>query len=144
MELSCKSEYILLALLELASHYHTQEPLQLRQIAQRQSIPNRYLEQLLVNLKRSGLVVSHRGAKGGYFLAKEPASITLLEVMYCIEGIDQDANQNGCGTGERQVIQKLWREVSQGAQKVLAGYTLQDLVEQSQMIQQSSNLMYYI
>lgn len=144
MELSCKSEYILLALLELASHYHTQEPLQLRQIAQRQNIPNRYLEQLLVNLKRSGLVISHRGAKGGYFLAKEPTAITLLEVMNCIEGFDQENPKADGTTGERQVIQKLWREVSAGAQKVLAGYTLQDLVEQCQIMQQSSNLMYYI
>ena len=57
MELSCKSEYAILALLELASHYQKGEPLQIRQIAAQQNIPDRYLEQLLATLRRGRLVM---------------------------------------------------------------------------------------
>ena len=81
VELSCKSEYALLALIELATHYSSGEPLQIRQIAAQQNIPDRYLEQLLATLRRYGLVRSQRGAKGGYLLAREPWKITLLEVV---------------------------------------------------------------
>ncbi|HLO86656.1 MAG TPA: Rrf2 family transcriptional regulator, partial [Nostocaceae cyanobacterium] len=54
MELSCKSEYAILALLEMATHYESGEPMQIRQIAAQQNIPDRYLEQLLATLRRGG------------------------------------------------------------------------------------------
>ncbi|HEY9826719.1 MAG TPA: Rrf2 family transcriptional regulator, partial [Stenomitos sp.] len=88
MELSSKSEYALLALMALADRFQGNDPLQIRQIAARQDIPDRYLEQLLATLRRSGLVRSQRGAKGGYMLAREPWQITVLEVIRCIEGYD--------------------------------------------------------
>jgi Rrf2 family protein len=60
VELSCKSEYAILALLELAAQYAIGEPLQIRQIATQQQIPDRYLEQLLATLRRAGLVRSQQ------------------------------------------------------------------------------------
>lgn len=111
MELSCKSEYALLALLALASHHASGEPQQIRQIASQQEIPDRYLEQLLATLRRAAIVRSQRGAKGGYVLAREPWQITLLEVVRCIEGLDHNGEgapmplrsgeRLGKGTGER-------------------------------------------
>jgi Rrf2 family protein len=145
VELSCKSEYALLALLEMAAQYKENEPLQIRQIAARQNIPDRYLEQLLANLRRHGLVRSQRGAKGGYLLAREPWKITLLEIMDCIEGLDVPAPENLCNTQtvEKAVVWEAWREAYQAVRSVLQRYTLQDLCERRDAKQQL-NIMYYI
>ncbi len=145
MELSCKSEYALLALLELADRYSQSEPLQIRQIAALQSIPDRYLEQLLATLRRAGLVRSQRGAKGGYVLAREPWKITLLEVVESIEGTDsqQVETQRGVKSIEGMVIREAWQEAGQAADAVLQKYSLQDLTEQRNSRQQL-DLMYYI
>jgi Rrf2 family cysteine metabolism transcriptional repressor len=94
VELSLKSEYALLALLVLANHYSAAQPLQIRQIASQQNIPDRYLEQLLATLRRNGLVRSQRGSKGGYLLAREPWSISVWEVVQCIEGIETSTSKS--------------------------------------------------
>ncbi|GAB4339799.1 MAG: Rrf2 family transcriptional regulator [Leptolyngbyaceae cyanobacterium] len=145
VELSCKNEYAILALIELASHFNSGEPLQIRQISQQQHIPDRYLEQLLATLRRGGLVRSQRGARGGYVLAREPWKINLLEVITCLEGadsqpIDQDAPVK---TVESAVISELWNEAHQAAQAVLQRYTLQDLCEKRDARRQL-DIMYYI
>ncbi|MDJ0706807.1 MAG: Rrf2 family transcriptional regulator [Leptolyngbyaceae cyanobacterium MO_188.B28] len=144
MELSCKSEYALLALLELSTHYNTGEPLQIRQIAAKQNIPDRYLEQLLATLRRAGLVRSQRGAKGGYLLTQEPWKITLFDVVSCIEGIDAQSEQESAPTTtESLVVRGMWREVRQAAEAVLQKYTLQDLAEKRDAKHQM-DIMYYI
>ncbi len=145
MELSCKSEYALLALLELAIHYSEGEPLQIRQIAAQQNIPDRYLEQLLATLRRGGLVRSQRGAKGGYILAREPWKITLFEVLGCLEGFDVNPREQDSSpkTLENSVIQEIWHEARQAANLVLQKYTLQHLCEQ-RAARQQLDIMYYI
>ncbi|WP_413166927.1 RrF2 family transcriptional regulator [Capilliphycus salinus ALCB114379] len=145
MELSCKSQYALLALLELAAHYREGEPRQIRQIASQHNIPDRYLEQLLATLKRSGLVRSQRGAKGGYLLAKEPSQITLFDVVVCLEGPSNSAsNRNGHDKSlESRVVGEVWQEASEMANSILQKYTLKDLCEKLDALRQT-NLMYYI
>ncbi|WP_071516380.1 Rrf2 family transcriptional regulator [Geitlerinema sp. PCC 9228] len=145
MELSCKSQYALLALLELATHYEDAEPMQIRQIAAGQNIPDRYLEQLLATLRRSHLVRSQRGARGGYLLAIEPWHITLFDVVRCIEGFDGEANAKDCQsqTVEGTVVGEIWQEVRETAYSVLQKYTIQDLRERRDERNQL-NLMYYI
>lgn len=144
VDLSCKSEYALLALLELSPHYGSGEPLQIRQIAAQQNIPDRYLEQLLATLRRAGLVKSQRGARGGYLLARDPWKITLYDVVSCIEGFDaQTGPEKSPETSEALVIQTVWGEVRQAAEDVLQRYTLQDLVDQRNAKQQL-DIMYYI
>lgn len=145
VELSCKSEYALLALLELANNAGTGDPLQIRQIAADQNIPDRYLEQLLATLRRGGLVRSQRGAKGGYVLAREPWKITLLEIVNCIEGIDTqgaDDPQEGKSL-EGMVILEVWQEARQASDAVLQKYTLQDLLQKRDARRQL-DIMYYI
>ncbi|NEP62344.1 MAG: Rrf2 family transcriptional regulator [Symploca sp. SIO2G7] len=144
VELSCKSEYAILALLELSLHYKKGEPLQIRQIAAQQNIPDRYLEQLLATLRRAGFVKSQRGAKGGYLLAQAPWNIMLLDVVNCIEGLENRDNAgNAVLTTERQVVRSLWQDVQAAAQAVLTAHTLQNLVEQRNAKHQI-DLMYYI
>lgn len=145
MELSCKTEYALLALLELAISYHKGEPLQIRQIAAKQNIPDRYLEQPLATLRRCGLVRSQRGAKGGYILGREPWKITLLEVVYCLEGLDPQASgiDTKLKTVETAVLRDIWHEGIEAAHAVLQKYTLQDLREKQESMRQL-DIMYYI
>ena len=144
VELSCKSEYALLALLELSLHYDKGEPLQIRQIAAQQNIPDRYLEQLLATLRRAGFVKSQRGAKGGYLLAQAPWSVALLDVVNCIEGLENKDNASDAVlTTERQVVRGLWQKVQEAAREVLSAHTLQDLVEQRNAEHQV-DLTYYI
>jgi Rrf2 family protein len=145
VELSCKSEYALLALMALADQFHSNEPLQIRQIAAQQNIPDRYLEQLLATLRRSGLVRSQRGSKGGYLLAREPWQITVLEVMTCIEGHDIIASteNKATRTTEKRVIDAVWQGACETLRTVLQNHTLQDLCDRRDT-QQQSELMYYI
>ena len=146
MELSCKSEYALLALFELAQHFNTGDPLQIKQIATRQDIPERYLEQLLATLRRCGLVRSQRGAKGGYLLVREPWTISLQEAIDAIEGGESNTGRAGGDaedTVERELLRETWTEARSAAEGVLKNYTLQDLCDLRAQ-RQRANVMYYI
>ncbi|MFN6482570.1 MULTISPECIES: RrF2 family transcriptional regulator [unclassified Nostoc] len=145
MVISNKSEYALLALLELASCYPKGEALQIREIAALQDIPNRYLEQLLATLRRGGLIKSIRGAKGGYVLARDPAKITVFDAFSCMEGSDIVVSpcEPTPNTVEGEIIQEVWQEARQAANSVLEKYTLQDLCER-RAIREQKELMYYI
>jgi Rrf2 family transcriptional regulator, cysteine metabolism repressor len=85
MKLSKKSEYGLRALLELTLA-HGKTTLQRQEIATRQHIPVEFLEQILLMLKRAGLISSRRGARGGYVLIKQPKDITLGQVIRILDG----------------------------------------------------------
>jgi Rrf2 family protein len=143
VELSCRTEYALLALLELAGHYPQQEPLQIKQIAAQQQIPERYLEQLLATLRRGGFVQSQRGAKGGYFLIQEPWKITLFDVVNCLEGTEHQKKEPLVETVESAVVEEIWQDVCESVREVLKRYTLQDLSDKRDS-QRQMNIMYYI
>lgn len=83
--LSAKGIYGLSALLELGLNY-SRGPMQIRDIAERHSIPQHYLEQILVILKKAGYVESYRGAQGGYTLSRDPDSVPVLDVLARLEG----------------------------------------------------------
>ncbi|BAY22771.1 hypothetical protein NIES2100_25340 [Calothrix sp. NIES-2100] len=145
MEISCKSEYAILALLEMATHYQSGEPMQIRQIAAQQNIPDRYLEQLLATLRRGGIIKSQRGSKGGYLLAREPKKITIFEILECLEGMDVRAEpaDNNRRTIDSGVIAEIWQEACQAANSVFQNYSLQDLCEKRDSRRQL-DIMYYI
>ncbi|MFP4484920.1 MAG: RrF2 family transcriptional regulator [Spirochaetota bacterium] len=82
---SAKGVYGLLAVVELARNYRG-APIQIRDIARRRGIPQHYLEQILVVLKKAGYVESFRGAQGGYALAGDPRELTVEEVLTALEG----------------------------------------------------------
>lgn len=83
--ISVKGVYGLTAVIELAMNYNN-GPMQIRDIAEAHSIPRHYLEQLLVILKKAGIVESYRGPHGGYALAKDPKHIKVVDVMSNLEG----------------------------------------------------------
>jgi Rrf2 family cysteine metabolism transcriptional repressor len=85
MRLSTKGEYASRAMLELALHHPT-GPLHIRTISAAQEIPERFLEQILLLLKRAGYLRSKKGPNGGYSLAKPPAEITVAEIIRVMDG----------------------------------------------------------
>ena len=85
MRLSRKSEYACLAMIDLAEHHQT-EVVKIVDLSSRRAIPKKYLEQILLMLKRAGFVSSARGPGGGYKLAKPPERISLAEIIRLMDG----------------------------------------------------------
>lgn len=136
MKLSKKSEYGLRALLELTIA-HDETTLQRHEIADRQHIPIEFLEQILLTLKRAGLVASRRGIKGGYTLIKQPKEITLGHVIRLLDGplapigcVSKTAYQkcNECpyANKTRCPLQQVMGEVRDAIAGILDHYTLAD------------------
>ena len=86
MRISKKTDYALRALFTLVDH-HGGAPIPIRELARRNDVPKRFLEQIMLGLKSQGWVDSTAGIRGGYFLAKNPAKITLGEVVRHFDGI---------------------------------------------------------
>lgn len=86
VKLSVKSEYACLALIELASLYNKDIRRTIAEIAEIKGIPKKYLEQILLSLKRAGYVKSYKGSKGGYKLAKAPSKINVAEIIRLMDG----------------------------------------------------------
>lgn len=143
MELSSKVEYAMVSLLEMASRPHADKPLQIKQIADKHRIPERYLEQVFSLLRRSGIIQSQRGSKGGYFLAREAWQITLLDILLCLEDPNSAKGVQAHKPLDRSLIYEIWTEAQQSARDVLRRYTLRDLCQQMELRQQL-NTMYYI
>jgi len=126
-----KGEYGTRALLELARHYG-KGPLQSSQIAARQQIPENYLNQLLIILRRAGLIQSIRGPQGGHLLSRDPSEISLAEVLYTLEGptAPRDCVEEGiqdCSLYDICAIRDVWYEVMLATDKVLNSVTLEAL-----------------
>ncbi len=124
MKFSIKSQYGLQAMLELALKYGN-EPEQISSIARNQKLPVRFLEQLLLGLKRSGLLLSTRGKFGGYNLAKHPSDITILEVIEALEGPIALASVK---MKKSPVLLEAFQKIEDNIKKNLAQTTLEDLV----------------
>ncbi|MBW4563459.1 MAG: Rrf2 family transcriptional regulator [Mojavia pulchra JT2-VF2] len=143
LDLSSKVEYALLALLELASHHGKKVPLTMSEITAKQPIPERYLEQILTNLRRAGVVQSQRGSKGGFVLIREPWQITLLEIVTVVEGERKEKDSSEVSTLERRLVHEIWEQANTACIELLRSYTLQDLCQQREARAQQSP-MYYI
>jgi Rrf2 family protein len=143
LDLSSKVEYALLALLELASHHGKKVPLTMSEITAKQPIPERYLEQILTNLRRAGVVQSQRGSKGGFVLVREPWQITLLEIVTLVEGERKEKETSVPPTLERSLVLEVWDQANTASVEVLRSYTLQDLCQEREVRAQQSP-MYYI
>ncbi|MBL7214905.1 MAG: Rrf2 family transcriptional regulator [Phycisphaerae bacterium] len=134
MKLSSRARYGMRAILELAMEYG-KDPLQIKTIAEREDISNKYLEQLIAMLKAAGLVRSIRGPRGGYLLAKPPAEIKLKEVFVTLEGPMIPAecldHPEFCPRCMDCATREIWSELQDAINSVLESVTLADLVERS-------------
>jgi Rrf2 family transcriptional regulator, cysteine metabolism repressor len=124
MNISVKGEYALQALLDLAAQ-RPGEPVKIAEIAQRQQIPQKFLELILASLKQGGFVESRRGAEGGYLLARSPEQLTVGEVLRFIEG--PAAGRGKARPGTESAFSDMWRQVDQAISDVVDKTTFASL-----------------
>jgi len=131
MFISTKGRYGLRAMLELALGYNG-EPVSIRDISKSQDISEKYLENILSILKNAKLVISRRGAKGGYAIAKPPEEIKLIQVINTLEGSISPVDcvdENICKKVSECVLYDVWKEIKDVIEKILSSITLKDLVD---------------
>jgi len=121
MKFSIKSEYALRAMVELAINYR-KGSVQISEIAKEQNIPERYLEQILLLLKRAGLIESARGVRGGYSLSRLPRDISLNHILVTTEGYTSVPTNN-------TFFPELWEDIRSELSSKLDSVTLQDLTD---------------
>ena len=143
MRLSTKTRYGVRAMFDIAFHNQGQAGLasQAKDIARREAIPLRYLEQIFQDLKRAGLVDSKRGPRGGYCLKRDAAAITLGDVVRALQGpieemfvIDDDAARGKGAQSSRQVTSALWKELADHVTHWFDGVTIAELVRRGEKI----------
>jgi Rrf2 family transcriptional regulator, cysteine metabolism repressor len=132
---STKGEYGVRLMVQLGRHYG-QGPASLAEIAAEEDLPRAYLEQLVMSLRDAGLVVSTRGAHGGYELARQPGEIKMSEVLRALEGpiapmicaTDDPEHATLCDRSSRCTVNLLWVRVRDAIAGALDGMTVADLV----------------
>lgn len=128
MIVSAKTEYACIAVLTLATRFGSPEPVRIREIAEAHGIPSRFLVQILLQLKGAGIVQSTRGASGGYQLARDPAEITLGEVMSAVDGQSgQISGSAGAQNPVTRVLLDAWRRIASVEREMLSQMTFADL-----------------
>lgn len=138
LKLSTKSSYGLRACLTLAE---ADEKLSSTQIADKDSIPRRYLEQILAALRQSGLVISTRGAKGGYSLSRSSSEITVADVVKSVEGelppmlcTNPGLRSSSCREDSSCDCRDLCSDLESSVSKVLDGTSLADILKQGKSL----------
>jgi len=134
MKITFKGDYALKAVLDLALHYN-KELVTGHDLAQHIDAPIKFLEQVLLDLKKGGFVESRRGNIGGYLLSKPPAQITVGEVIRFIEGQIEPiscvrAGYSNCADIHKCVFKKMWQDVSQATSDIIDNLTFEELVSQ--------------
>ena len=131
MRISTKGRYAIKLMLDLATNDNG-EPIRLKDVARRQEISEKYLEQIISSLKKAGYVKSLRGAQGGYMLAREPKTYTVGTILRLTEGsmkpvacLEDDPNL--CTRAGECVTLRLWKMLDEAIEGVLNKVTLQDL-----------------
>lgn len=145
MNFTSKEEYGLRAVMHLASH-EASWPVQAREIASVEGIPEQFLEQVLAAIRRAGVVRSIRGAGGGYELARPARSITAGDVVRALSGpiapipcTDSADPAERCDRIEQCVVVGLWQRVQTAVTEVLDGTTIQDMIEERAKREPSSS-----
>lgn len=144
MKFSVKTEYGLRAMMELALR-DGGGFIGAREIAARQQMPERFLEQQITALKRAGLVNSQRGASGGCSLARDAREITVLEVIEALDGlvIDMDClskKVHNCSQFSHCVIQEVWQESQEKLREYLGSVTISDLVRRQEQLKNNRQI----
>ena len=139
MKLSNKGRYGVRAIFDIAFHNHGKAT-QIKEIAERQAIPPRFLEQIFQDLKRAGLVSSKRGPRGGYHLALPPSEIRIGDIVRALEGPltlssgkGKDATAEGDATS-RAVTEETFDELSRQIEACFDGKTIEDLCERGEAL----------
>jgi Rrf2 family cysteine metabolism transcriptional repressor len=146
MRVSTRAWYGLMAMVELGLR-ERQGRVQVREISESQGIPEEYLEQLMMPLKRAGLVRSQRGVRGGYTLARPASQITVLEILEALEGPILDAEPTDAALRERAQtsgVTEVWERLRQAMEETLRAITLAQVCAWERERRTKQPLMFYI
>ncbi|PYN63189.1 MAG: Rrf2 family transcriptional regulator [Candidatus Rokuibacteriota bacterium] len=147
MRVSAKGEYAILAVLDLALR-RGQTLVPIQDIAERQAIPQRYLEQVLLSLKRAGLLGSRRGSSGGYHLTRPAEQISVGDVLRAVDGaqspLEAQRRARGRNGGETFDLGELWDEISKAVSEVVDRITFGELAERVRARRSAARPMYHI
>lgn len=131
MKISTKGRYALRLMIDLAM-MESAEPISLRDVAARQGLSDKYLEQIVTPLSRAGLVRSVRGAGGGYLLTRKPEDYTVGDILRPLEGdlapVECATDAGFCDRCSECVTVELWREIHHAISQVVDNITLADMV----------------
>lgn len=146
MHITYKGDYALKTILDLALNFGN-GPVTIHELAKQADIPIKFLEQILLGLKRGGFVESRRGKVGGYLLSREPKRIKLGEVVRFIDGSVEpiacvDKKYHGCKDIYKCVFRKIWQDVNKATANIIDNITFEDLAMKIRSGQDSS--AYYI
>ena len=137
MKISTKGRYALKLMLDLAIHSGG-KPVSLKDVAGRQLISDKYLEQIVTPLSRAGMVRSVRGAGGGYLLTRRPEEYTVGDILRPLEGdlapVECATDTGFCHRCGECVTVALWQEIHRAVSQVVDNTTLADLVEQQKKL----------
>ncbi len=144
MRVTTWTEYSLIITVHLAKRGRTGSgPVAARELADLERLPADYVEQIFLRLRRAGLVESVRGAKGGYYLARDPAAISVKDVMNASEHQTFEVNCDThpvdalrCSTGSTCSIRPVWHALQQRVDDLLASISLADLMKQETQVQE--------
>jgi Rrf2 family protein len=139
--LSAKTQYAVLAMLQLAQEHAAGEPVQVRRIAERHGIPATFLVQILHELRRAGLVASTRGAAGGYRLSRPPGEITLADVVDVFEAAEEPAECAAAESPWGPAVVDLCCELARARRERLQSLTLAEMAERAAV---GGGTMWYI
>ena len=132
MRISTRGRYGTRMMLDLAVH-HDQGPTPLREIARRQDLSAKYLEQLIIPLKAAGFIRSVRGARGGYTLARKPDRISVGDIIEILEGglslVDCVEDPKVCKREPECPTRDIWLRMSQRLMEELSSLSLQDVLD---------------
>lgn len=135
IRVSTKGRYGLNAIFALTQSKDNQ-PISIKQISEGTSVPLPYLEQILINLRKTGYVTSTRGAKGGYTLSKAPKDINVYELLLILEGeifpvhCKQVANCSNHGTNDHCCAGEIvWQKINTAVKDAVGHYSIQDLID---------------
>ncbi len=131
ISVTSKSRYAVVALAELSRT--GSDPVPIAQVAERRGIPVQFLEQLFSTLRRAGVLTSHRGAKGGYTLARPPEEITVLEGVQALDGVLGQEGEEAGG---------IWAEGVESLRETFRSNTVADIAQRED--RESGQGMYYI
>lgn len=141
LKISAKTEYACIAVMDLAAHQDSAEPVRIRSIANRHKVPSRFLVQILLLLKGAGIVESTRGASGGYRLKLRPEEVTLGQVMSIVDppvaGGKRVLDQSGGESPTALVLNLVWDAAEKQRQDLLNNISFADLIRFSDLVKQS-------
>jgi Rrf2 family cysteine metabolism transcriptional repressor len=142
MGFSAKTDYGLIALMDLAEASGSGQLLQTREISLRHDIPERYLEQTLTSLRKGGFLRSLRGPRGGFELRLPPEDIRISDVVACLEGDRRPEQERERDTPEFRAVEALDARTDEAKVEVLARLSLLDLLRERDALRQAQPMFF--